>query len=60
VDVPATIIIPTRARPDYLTVTLASIAPQALSMGAEVVVVDDGRDAETERVAGSVDAAYIA
>jgi GT2 family glycosyltransferase len=60
VDVPATIIIPTRGRPDYLAVTLASIAPQALSVGAEVVVVDDGRDAQTERVAHSADAAYLA
>jgi GT2 family glycosyltransferase len=60
VDVPATIIIPTRGRPDYLAVTLASIAPQALSVGAEVVVVDDGRDAQTERVAHSANAAYHA
>ncbi len=59
-DVPATIIIPTRGRPDYLAVTLASIAPQALSVGAEVVVVDDGRDAQTERVALSANAAYLA
>ena len=59
-DVPATIIIPTRARPDYLAVTLASISPQALSVGAEIVVVDDGRDAATERVAASAAASYLA
>jgi hypothetical protein len=37
----ASIVIPTRARPDYLAVALASIAPQAQRAGAEVVVVDD-------------------
>jgi len=39
---PASIVIPTRNRPDYLAVALASIAPQAAAAGAEVVVVDDG------------------
>jgi GT2 family glycosyltransferase len=38
---PASIVVPTRARPDYLEVALASIAPQALAAGAEVLVVDD-------------------
>ncbi len=38
---PASIVIPTRARPDYLRVALASIAPQAVAAGAEVLVVDD-------------------
>jgi GT2 family glycosyltransferase len=37
----ASIVIPTRARPDYLAVALASIAPQAAQANAEVVVVDD-------------------
>ncbi|HVR05564.1 MAG TPA: glycosyltransferase family 2 protein, partial [Solirubrobacteraceae bacterium] len=37
----ASIVIPTRNRPDYLAVALASIAPQAAAAGAEVVVVDD-------------------
>ena len=37
----ASIIIPTRARPDYLAVALASIVPQAQAEGAEVLVVDD-------------------
>jgi GT2 family glycosyltransferase len=37
----ASIVIPTRARPRYLEVALASIAPQALAAGAEVVVIDD-------------------
>ncbi len=37
----ASIVIPTRGRPDYLAVALASIAPQAHAAGAEIVVVDD-------------------
>jgi hypothetical protein len=37
----ASIVIPTRARPHYLAVTLASIAPQARAAGAEVLVIDD-------------------
>lgn len=35
------IVIPTRGRPAYLEVALASIAPQAAGLDAEVVVVDD-------------------
>ncbi|HTU78166.1 MAG TPA: glycosyltransferase family 2 protein [Solirubrobacteraceae bacterium] len=38
----ASILIPTRERPSYLQVALASIAPQAASAGAEVLVIDDG------------------
>jgi GT2 family glycosyltransferase len=37
----ASIVIPTRARPDYLGVALASIVPQAQALGAEVLVIDD-------------------
>ena len=37
----ASIVIPTRARPDYLEVALSSIAPQADDAGAEVLVIDD-------------------
>jgi GT2 family glycosyltransferase len=47
----ATIIIPTRGRPDYLDVTLTSVAPQALQAGAELLVVDDSTDAATVRIA---------
>jgi glycosyltransferase involved in cell wall biosynthesis len=47
----ASIVIPTRNRPDYLDVTLASIAPQAAAAGAEVVVVNDGGSSATVRVA---------
>jgi GT2 family glycosyltransferase len=39
--IPASIVIPTRARLSYLEVALASIAPQAAAAGAEVLVVDD-------------------
>jgi GT2 family glycosyltransferase len=38
---PASIVIPTRARPAYLEVALSSIAPAAARAGAEVLVVDD-------------------
>ena len=38
---PASIVIPTRARPDYLEVALSSIVPQAEDAGAEVLVIDD-------------------
>lgn len=47
----ASVVIPTRGRPGYLDVTLASIVPQARDAGAEVVVVSDGPDAETATVA---------
>lgn len=43
--------IPTRARPGYLEVTLASVAPQARAAGAEVLVVNDGADPATDGVA---------
>ena len=41
---PASIVIPTRGRRDYLEVALASIAPQATAAGAEIVVVHDDRE----------------
>ncbi len=37
----ASIVVPTRARPAYLEVALASIAPQAAAAGAEVLAIDD-------------------
>jgi GT2 family glycosyltransferase len=40
----ASILIPTRGRPDYLEVTLASVAPQAAAAGAEVIVINDDGD----------------
>jgi GT2 family glycosyltransferase len=47
----ATIAVPTRRRPDYLGVTLASVAPQAQLVGAEVLVISDGIDPPTQSVA---------
>jgi GT2 family glycosyltransferase len=43
----ASIVIPTRARPDYLEVALASIAPQAAAVGAEILVIDDAGPSPT-------------
>src|SRR6202012_4323894 len=47
----ATIVIPTRQRPAYLDVALASVQPQARAAGAEIVVVNDGGDQSTTTVA---------
>jgi glycosyltransferase involved in cell wall biosynthesis len=44
-------VIPTRGRPRYLDVALATVAPQARAAGAEVIVVNDGGDAATDVVA---------
>jgi glycosyltransferase involved in cell wall biosynthesis len=53
-DVPgqpaASIVIPTRGRPDYLEVTLASIVTQATAAGAEVIVINDGGSPDSELV----------
>jgi len=48
----AAIVIPSRGRPGYLEVCLASVAPQAEAAGAEVIVVNDGGDdaAATDRI----------
>ncbi len=48
----ASIVIPTRDRPGYLEVALASIAPQASAAGAEIIVVDDGEDPGTREIGG--------
>ena len=45
----ASIVIPTRARPDYLEVALGSIAPQAEDAGAEVLVIDDAGPSSATR-----------
>jgi GT2 family glycosyltransferase len=55
----ATIIIPTRGRPDYLELTLGSVAPQAAEAGAELLIVDDSADAATVRVAARHDVSVI-
>src|SRR5271155_2280407 len=46
---PASIVIPTRARPTYLEVALTSIVPQADGAGAEVLVIDDAGPSATTR-----------
>jgi GT2 family glycosyltransferase len=38
----ASVVVPTRDRAAYLEVALASVAPQARALGAELLVVDDG------------------
>src|SRR5579862_7549706 len=58
--VPASIIIPTRERPDYLAVALASVMPQARAAGAEVIVVDDAPGGSAAAVARDAGARYIA
>lgn len=53
------IVIPTRGRPDYLGVALASVAPQASCAGAELIVVDDAGPSEPiKRLAERFDARY--
>lgn len=47
----ASIVIPTRARPGYLEVTLASVAGQASEAGAELIVVLDGPDTQSAALA---------
>ena len=55
----ASIVIPTRARLDYLRVALASIAPQAASAGVETIVVDDaGASQEARALAERFGARY--
>lgn len=56
----AAIVVPTRDRPGYLDVALASLAPQAAAAGAEVVVVLDGPDAASAAVAERHGARVIA
>lgn len=55
----ASILIPTRGRPSYLKVALASIAPQAHAAGAEIVVIDDaGPNDELRKLAARFGASY--
>jgi GT2 family glycosyltransferase len=56
---PASIVIPTRARPGYLEVALASIAPQAADAGVQVLVIDDaGPSPATQALARRFGARY--
>lgn len=48
---PVSVVVPTRDRAGYLDVALASLAPQAAAVGAELVVVLDGPDAASAAVA---------
>ena len=55
----ASIVIPTRGRPAYLEVALASIVPQARAVGAEVLVIDDaGASPEAREQAERLGARY--
>jgi len=56
----ATIIIPTRRRAGYLARALASIGTQARDAGVDVLVVDDGPDAQTHAAADAAGARYVA
>jgi len=57
----ASILIPTRKRPGYLAVALASVAPQAAAAGAEIVVLEDGEhDERAAALAASHGARYVA
>jgi glycosyltransferase involved in cell wall biosynthesis len=56
----ATVVIPTKGRPEYLEVALASVVPQAHAAGAEVVVVNDGADTATDAVASRHGARVLA
>ena len=63
-DVPgpptASVVIPTRGRHGYLTVTLETITPQARRSGSEVIVVSDGPDPATARIAAAHGARHLA
>src|SRR4051794_18174443 len=56
----AAVVIPTRSRPAYLRVALASVAGQAAAAGAELLVVLDGPDAASEAVARELGARFVA
>ncbi|MEA2210270.1 MAG: hypothetical protein QOF83_218 [Solirubrobacteraceae bacterium] len=55
----ASIVIPTRGRPEYLRVALASITAQARRAGAELVVVDDGENPAVAQIAAANEATLI-
>src|SRR5262249_36680929 len=57
---PASILFPTHDRHDYLAVALASVAPQAEAVGAEIVIVEDGaEDASVALLAARYGARYV-
>ena len=55
----ATVVVPTRRRPQYLQVTLASVKQQVSEAGAGLLVVADGPDPATAEVARRFDAQLI-
>jgi GT2 family glycosyltransferase len=55
----ASVIVPTRSRPDYLEVALASAAPQVAAAGAELIVIDDGAEAPVRALAERHGARYL-
>jgi glycosyltransferase involved in cell wall biosynthesis len=55
-----TVAVPTRGRPAYLEVALSSIAPQAVDLGARLIVVLDGPDPPSAEVAARHGAEIIA
>jgi hypothetical protein len=56
----ASIVVPTRERPEYLEVALASIAPQAAAAGVELLVVhDDPPSSATRALAERFGARYV-
>jgi glycosyltransferase involved in cell wall biosynthesis len=57
---PATIVVPTRGRPGYLDVALASLASQVAAAGAELLVVLDGPDEASATIAARHDARVVA
>lgn len=54
------IVVPTRNRPGYLEVALASVAEQAREAGAEILVVDDGQLERNAELAARFGARYVA
>jgi GT2 family glycosyltransferase len=56
----AAIIVPTRGRAGYLARALASLCTQARDAGVDVLVVDDGPDAQTRAAAERFGARYVA
>ncbi len=55
----ASIVIPTRGRPEYLRVALDSVAPQADRAGAELIVVDDGSPRSSAEIAAAYGARFV-
>lgn len=57
---PASVVIPTRSRPDYLRVALAGVMPQAAALGTDVLVVIDGPAPGSEAAARDAGARVVA